>query len=165
MAFEIHMREFFDDRDEAAGSRIESSGQLAWRIVSVIAVAGILLGLAFLFFVRPSGVAAADAYGIHEPFLSLAAGEEAQAQVRGATLQGLDRSVETPPRPDAVVVASVAAGSPAAAKGLREGDIIVAANREPVHSIEDLTRIADNVDGVLMLDVLRGQAPLVVLIH
>lgn len=165
MAFEIHTREFFDDPDETAGARTESSGHFVWRVVSAIAVTGILVGLAFLFVGRPGGVAAAEASSIEDTYLSLAAGEDPGPQVRGATLQKLDRSVETPPRPDAVVVASVAPGSPAAEKGLREGDVIVAANREPVHSIEDLTRIADNVDGVLMLDILRDEAPLAVLIH
>jgi serine protease Do len=42
-----------------------------------------------------------------------------------------------------LIVRQVQAGSPAAQAGLRPGDVIVEANRQPVKSLEDLRRAMD----------------------
>ncbi len=57
-----------------------------------------------------------------------------------------------------VLVASVEAGSPAAAAGLRDGDVILALAHEAVRGIDDLHRhlTADRIDAPATLTILRA---------
>jgi S1-C subfamily serine protease len=61
------------------------------------------------------------------------------------------------PRETGVIVASVASGSPAQKAGLREGDVIVAMDGEPVAGVDDLHRLLTDarVGAVSLLTVLR----------
>lgn len=85
--------------------------------------------------------------------------------IEGVRLRKLERTAQIPPEPDAVLIESVARGSAASLRGLRAGDIILAANRTPVHSEEDLYRIAGETDRVLILDILRDDGRIAVLIQ
>jgi serine protease DegQ len=85
--------------------------------------------------------------------------------IEGAQLRKLERTTQSPPEPDAVLIDSVARGSAASLRGLRAGDVILAANQKPVHSEEDLIRIAEETDRVLILDILRDQGRIAVLIQ
>ncbi|HEX4893240.1 MAG TPA: DegQ family serine endoprotease [Hyphomicrobiaceae bacterium] len=63
-----------------------------------------------------------------------------------------------------IIVSNVEQGSRAWQLGLRPGDVIAAANRKPVDSIEDLRRAAGTGDGALALDVRRGDMQLIIVI-
>lgn len=56
MAFEIHRREFFDPDDDADPEG-KAHGHTAWRILSVILVAAILIGLVYMLMGRPAASA------------------------------------------------------------------------------------------------------------
>ena len=79
------------------------------------------------------------------------------ATIAGVRLCTLDRTTEVPPAPDTLQIESVVRGSIASLRGLRAGDIILAANQQPVHSEFDLMRIAESADQVLLLDIQRGK--------
>jgi S1-C subfamily serine protease len=83
----------------------------------------------------------------------------------GLKLRKLERITQIPPEPDALQIESVARGSAASLRGLRAGDIILAANQKPVHSEDDLRRIAEGADRGLALDILRGNGRLILLIQ
>ena len=83
----------------------------------------------------------------------------------GARLRKLERTAQIPPEPDAVLIESVDRGSPASLRGLRAGDIILAANRKPVHSEDDLRRASSRADRVLALEIQRGDGRFVILMQ
>lgn len=85
--------------------------------------------------------------------------------IAGASLKRLERTAHSPPEPDAVLIESVARGSAASLRGLRAGDIILAANRKPVHSEEDLLRVAQNAGRILVLDIMRDDGRIAILIQ
>ena len=87
------------------------------------------------------------------------------ATMTGAVFRKLERTTQSPPEPDAVLIESVARGSGASLHGLRAGDIIVAANRKPVHSEKDLLRIAERSGRTLVLDIVRDGGRIVVLLQ
>jgi len=87
------------------------------------------------------------------------------AIIDGAQFRKLERTTRIPPEPDAVLIEAVARGSAASLRGLRAGDIVLAANRKPVHSEEDLLEIAESADRILILDILRGNGRIAVLIQ
>ena len=87
------------------------------------------------------------------------------AIIAGARLRKLERTTRIPPEPDAVLVEAVVRGSAASLRGLRAGDVILAANRRPVHSEDDLLRAAEKAGRVLILDIMRGDGRIVVLIQ
>ncbi|KZD07339.1 DegQ family serine endoprotease [Oceanibaculum pacificum] len=66
---------------------------------------------------------------------------------------------------DGVAVSQVAPGSPAARVGLRPGDVIMAVNREPVKSVEDLSRAIDKAGPVIALNLYRNGAELFVVVR
>jgi Do/DeqQ family serine protease len=73
--------------------------------------------------------------------------------LEGATLQDDEQG-------RGVVVRQIAPGSPAAGTGLRAGDLIVSANRQPVKRGADLQRAAKASTEQLLLRVIRGNAAL-----
>jgi serine protease Do/serine protease DegQ len=64
-----------------------------------------------------------------------------------------------------VLVANVAAGSPAAQAGLRAGDVIVAVNRQPVRTVAELTRLLGETRGTIALDLFRGGTRLLLVVR
>ena len=85
--------------------------------------------------------------------------------IDGASLRKLERTNRVPPEPDAVLIEAVARGSAASLRGLRAGDIVLGANRKPVHSEEELISIAENADRMLILDIQRDDGRIAVLIQ
>ena len=101
-------------------------------------------------------------------------GEERAASIgSGGVIRQLDgaRFSEIPAdhpligRVEGVHVADVQPGSAAFRVGLRSGDIIIAINQQPLRAVADLERAARTVAGVLALDVVRGDAQLVIVVH
>ncbi len=66
---------------------------------------------------------------------------------------------------EGVVIANIQANSPAAYSGLRRGDIIIAANRQAVNSLEDLRKAVEQSKDKLLLRVNRGGAALFIVIR
>jgi S1-C subfamily serine protease len=93
---------------------------------------------------------------VRRPFLGVAARGE-DLEPAAASELGRTRAVR---------ILDVAAGSPAAAAGLRAGDLVVGASGSPVETLDDVVRVM--VLGhppELALDVVRGGAPLVLRIR
>jgi serine protease DegQ len=66
---------------------------------------------------------------------------------------------------EGVAVADVLPGSPAAQVGLRPGDIIMAVNRKPVSSVDELVRAIEDAGAVVALNLLRNGAELFVVVR
>ncbi|NNF79892.1 MAG: DegQ family serine endoprotease [Rhizobiales bacterium] len=64
---------------------------------------------------------------------------------------------------DGVMVRDLATGSPAWRLGLRQGDIILSVNQRAVQTISDFERAAKEADGVLALNILRGDTEIFVI--
>jgi len=84
--------------------------------------------------------------------------EADNGQRRGASAPGPDRlsGASFDEENGTVVVANVAAGSPAAQAGLTPGDVILAVNRQRVTSVAELTRALRAARGTIALDISRG---------
>lgn len=77
------------------------------------------------------------------------------AVVPAAETARMRRRVGLPPL-DGLLVAGVEEGSPAAAAGLDQGDLIVAVGGQPVTSIDDVWDALDAADAEVSIEVLRG---------
>ena len=89
-----------------------------------------------------------------------AIGGESISELSGATVADAERNG----RPEAVAVVEVVRDSPAWARGLRPGDLIVAVNRQKVRTVRELTA-AFQVQGHLVLTVVRGDYVFTVLLR
>ena len=74
-------------------------------------------------------------------------------RLAGATLKESDEDTDRP----VVLVAEIETGSPAWQSGLRKGDIIVAANRQSVDSLQDLKQAVSDQQRPLLLNIRRGR--------
>lgn len=79
-------------------------------------------------------------------------GEQSTTQLSGATFEDNEEG--------GVVVAKLAPGSIAARNGLREGDIIIAVNRELVRDIDEFVDALERAQGAVALNLFRGSAQL-----
>ena len=79
-------------------------------------------------------------------------------------LVGAQFAEESTTRDGGVEVTAVEAGSPAAQRGLRAGDVITAINRRPVRSLSELNEIASS-NRILFLLVQRGDRALMLQIR
>ena len=89
-----------------------------------------------------------------------AIGGESISELSGATVADAARNG----RPEAVAVVEVVRDSPAWARGLRPGDLIVAVNRQKVQTTRELTA-AFQIQGRLVLTVVRGDYVFTVLLR
>ncbi len=79
-------------------------------------------------------------------------------------LAGAQFATNTATSGDGVEVTSVDADSPAAQRGLRDGDVIIAVNRVAVNSMADLINVASDQE-ILFLLVVRGERRLMLQIR
>jgi Do/DeqQ family serine protease len=94
---------------------------------------------------------------VEEPTWTTQGGERVHAQLTGAVLTNLDETRRD--RAQGVLLAEVEPGSPAWRNGLRKGDIIVSANRQPIESVDQLSQIASGSQ-TLLLNLQRGNGAL-----
>jgi serine protease Do/serine protease DegQ len=80
-----------------------------------------------------------------------ATGGESVSELAGATVGNAERNGQA----EAVAVIDVAGGSPAWSRGLRPGDLIVAVNRQKVHTTREFAAVLQ-AQGRLVLTVVRG---------
>lgn len=93
-------------------------------------------------------------------------GKQIFSKLEGAQLGNVDELPATSRSHQAgVVVLEVDRNSAAARAGLRKGDIITNANRVPVNDMEDLKRAAKRSDQGILLNLLRGETALFVLVR
>lgn len=78
--------------------------------------------------------------------------EQLHPALQGATLASNEAG--------GIVITELEEGSMAARYGLRKDDIIVAVNRNPVNSVSELRSALDNADGVVALNIRRGNSSL-----
>ena len=93
-----------------------------------------------------------------------AAVEQVAAAELHPGLEGADLVDADPSNPErggqaGVLVAAVEAGSPAAQRGLRAGDVIVAVNRQRVASVSELRDAGEGANS-LLLNIRRGTTQL-----
>jgi len=107
---------------------------------------------------RPIQIAARLA----DPYESFVKGRRVARQFDGALLgDTIDQSAIG--RLEAVAVGRVEQDSAAWAMGLREGDVILEANRQRVRSVDQLRTLASDGDGLQMLRLRRGNQLLLVM--
>lgn len=99
---------------------------------------------------------------VEAPRLITAPGEKLDRRFGGAVFQEIEP--EAGGAAEGVLVREVATDSPAAARGLRPGDLIVSVNRRPVARIEDL-RSAVVGTRRLLFHLRRGDAALLLLVE
>ncbi len=101
---------------------------------------------------------------VAEPRLASLAGGQLSPRLAGARLGDLPSDHPAAGRVRGVLVLEVAPGSPAWRAGLRAGDIILAVNRRPIGSLEELRRILERSRRLFGLNVLRGNRELFLLL-
>jgi serine protease Do len=143
-------------RGSSGGPLVDAAGRLLG-INSVRMEGGLLLALPADATLR----AVADKLGRGEtparPRLGLAlAPPRAARRMRAAV--GL-------PERDGLLVRGVEAGTPAAAAGLREGDLLVAAGDRPLDNVDTLLDALESAQGALALTVVRGTEERAVTAH
>jgi serine protease Do/serine protease DegQ len=89
-------------------------------------------------------------------------GKAAHPLLAGATFGDIE---EGEAAGSGVVILSVERGSPAWTSGLRPRDIVVAVNRRPLKSVEELTAIASRNTRQLLLQIRRGNANLLIVLR
>lgn len=101
---------------------------------------------------------------IGESDTSEAGGDAIHPRLQGAKLGPISEDHPLAGKAQGVQVQAIERGSPAAQAGLRPGDIISAANREPVESVGELREIADG-NSQLLLHIRRGNGALFLLLQ
>lgn len=86
-------------------------------------------------------------------------------RLAGATFTTVKKGLPLFRHAEGVGIASVQKGSPAWRAGLRKGDVITAVNRKPVKKPGDLARIAKKSPNVLILNIQRGNANLLLVLR
>jgi serine protease Do/serine protease DegQ len=79
-------------------------------------------------------------------------------RLTGADISDIPASLAAKAKAGGVYVASVQSGSPAAALGLRAGDIIIGVNQKPVTSLTAFEEAVRTAGSILALDIQRGDA-------
>ncbi|MCH7888933.1 MAG: DegQ family serine endoprotease [Proteobacteria bacterium] len=92
-------------------------------------------------------------------------GDEAQQPLAGATISELAEDSPMFGRIEGVQVIEVERGSPASRIGLRKDDIIVEANRKPVHNLEEFVAAVKSGGKALVLKIRRGNAQVVIVVR
>lgn len=99
---------------------------------------------------------------IGEPRIASLDGGGVGSQLGGARFTEIPTDNPRKGRIEGVFVGDVQPGSAAWRVGLRSGDIIVALNQQPLRSAADLENAVRKSNGVLALNIIRGDAPLLI---
>jgi serine protease DegQ len=86
-------------------------------------------------------------------------------KLQGAQFGSLDPSHPQYGKVEGVLVLRVDQGSPAARNGLRQGDIILAVNRQPVRNVQELSAAIRNAQSAIALNILRDNTRLFIVIQ
>jgi S1-C subfamily serine protease len=86
-------------------------------------------------------------------------------KLKGAAFGAIPQSSPFFSRVKGVYLVSVVADSPAWKAGLRKEDVITSVNRKPVTNPGELMAAASQAGGSLLLNIIRGDGSLFVLIH
>ena len=95
------------------------------------------------------------------------AGAEAETvpQLAGATVANFNAGSSSREKIEGVLVTKVDANSPAWLHGIRPGDIIVGVNRRKVRSVQEFLAVLQASQDVIMLNLLRGDFRLTIVIR
>lgn len=102
---------------------------------------------------------------VAEPEVNTAQAGRFSRKLEGATLSDIREGSPLYGKVEGVLVADVALGSPAYLNGLRPGDVILSANRQPVRSIEEMAKAISDRDQTLLLNIQRGRSALFLLLQ
>jgi Do/DeqQ family serine protease len=94
-----------------------------------------------------------------------AVAEGLHPSLAGAMFAPLDEATAKSAQTKGILVQKVAPGSPAARAGLRDGDIIIAVNRERVEDMAKFNKLAGVKDGQLLMHVQRGNGALFIIVR
>jgi S1-C subfamily serine protease len=86
-------------------------------------------------------------------------------RLQGVEFRELDAQHPLYNRVEGVLVAGVATGSPAERSGLRAGDVVVAVNRTPVSSVQELSTALGAATSAIALNVRRGDSQLFIVVR
>lgn len=89
-------------------------------------------------------------------------GDQVDSRLKGAVFSTIDDDSE---EIEGVMVAAVSPGSAAASVGLRENDLLVAINRQPIRNLDDLRRIGSMRNKGMALNIRRGDASFLILLQ
>ncbi len=101
---------------------------------------------------------------VGKPVEAALAGGQTVPQLAGATFENIQKGMPMFGKVEGVLVAKLESGSPAWRHGLREGDIIVAVNRQKIRSVDELGVALKKAERVIALNVLRGDLMLFIVI-
>ena len=86
-------------------------------------------------------------------------------RLQGVEFRDLDPQHPLYGRVEGVLTAAVPSGSPAERSGLRAGDVVVAVNRTPVRSVQELTAALRAAPSAIALNVVRGDSQLFIVVR
>lgn len=93
------------------------------------------------------------------------AGGEIVEKLQGAEFRDLEESHPRYGEVEGVLIAQVDQDSPAWRSGLRQGDVVLAVNRNSVGSVDELSRALGEAGRAVALDILRGNSRLFIVIQ
>ena len=85
-------------------------------------------------------------------------------RLEGARLEDIDDQ-DGPSGERGVRVVEIAQNSQAFAAGLREGDLIISVNKQPVYGLKDVENAVGEGDTMMLLNVIRGNSGLFIVIR
>ena len=97
--------------------------------------------------------------------LSSSGGSVSVGRLEGAQFRNLTPSDPQYGQVQGVVVSQVDPGSRAASNGLRQGDVVTAVNRTPVHNVQEFDKAMSSVSGAIALTIVRGNGTLFLVIQ